>query len=220
MRILIAEDEPVLAGQIKKVLLGQGLAVDLVSDGAEAYCAAKERAHDMILLDLGLPKMDGMMVLRALRADNIHTPVMVLSARNDWTDRVAGLDAGADDYVVKPFQIEELLARVRALLRRKVTDQDAVLSRGDLVYDSRTNIVTKDAVNINLTANEVAILSYLFRNLDRLVSGPELARFIYPDDYNLRSNTIAVFVNRLRKKLGSEVIKTVRGRGYVIKSGA
>ncbi|WP_375254400.1 response regulator transcription factor [Yoonia sp.] len=219
MRILIVEDEPVLAGQIRKVLSGQGLAVDLVTDGVEAYRAASARAHDMILLDLGLPKMDGMKVIRALRADSIDTPVMVLSARNDWADRVAGLDAGADDYVTKPFRMEELLARVRALLRRKAADQNAVLTRGDLVYDSRTNIVTVDGETVNLTANEIAILSYLFRNQGRLVSGAELARFIYANDFNLRSNTIAVFVNRLRKKLGSDLIKTVRGRGYVIKSG-
>ncbi len=220
MRILIAEDEPVLASQIKTTLSSEGLAVDVAMDGAEAQYLGETEPYDVIILDLGLPVRDGITVLKNLRSAGSDTPVLILTARNDWTDRVDGLDAGADDYVTKPFHMAELSARVRALIRRKAGKSTPVFSRNDVTFDTRTNQVMVDGVPINLTAQEIAVLSYLFHNAGRLVSRTELSEHIYQYEGDRDSNTIAVFVNRLRKKLGSDLIETVRGRGYVIKAAA
>ena len=218
MRILIAEDEPVLANQIKSVLSSEGLAVDVAHDGAEAQFLGETEPYDMIILDIGLPVKDGITVLKSLRNGGIDTPVLILTARNDWTDRVDGLDAGADDYVTKPFHMAELSARVRAMIRRKVGQANPVFQKNDVTFDSRNNQVMVSGVPTNLTAQEVAVLSYLFHNSGRLVSRTELSQHIYQYDGDRDSNTIAVFVNRLRKKLGNDLIETVRGRGYVIKA--
>ena len=220
MRVLIAEDEPVLANQIKTVLSSEGLAVDIAPDGAEAQFLGETEPYDMIILDIGLPIKDGLTVLKGWRNSGIDTPVLLLTARNDWTDRVDGLDAGADDYVAKPFHMAELSARVRAMIRRKVGQSNPVFTRKDVTFDSRTNQVLLKGVPTNLTAQEVAVLSYLFHNAGRLVSRTELSQHIYQYDGDRDSNTIAVFVNRLRKKLGNDLIETVRGRGYVIKATA
>lgn len=220
MRVLIAEDEPVLANQIKTVLSSEGLAVDIAPDGAEAQFLGETEPYDMIILDIGLPVKDGLTVLKGWRNAGIDTPVLLLTARNDWTDRVDGLDAGADDYVAKPFHMAELSARVRAMIRRKVGQSNPVFTKNDVTFDSRNNQVLLKGIPTNLTAQEVAVLSYLFHNSGRLVSRTELSQHIYQYDGDRDSNTIAVFVNRLRKKLGNDLIETVRGRGYVIKATA
>jgi two-component system OmpR family response regulator len=220
MRILIAEDEPALATQIKNVLMSDGLAVDVAPDGGEALFLAETEPYDMMILDIGLPVKDGITVLKNMRAGGVETPVLILTARNDWTDRVDGLDAGADDYVTKPFHMAELSARVRAMIRRNAGKANPVFEKNDVSFDSRTNQVMLRSIPINLTAQEVAVLSYLFHNSGRLVSRTELSQHIYQYDGDRDSNTIAVFVNRLRKKLGGDLIETVRGRGYVIKAAA
>ncbi|MFT6076273.1 MAG: two-component system OmpR family response regulator [Yoonia sp.] len=220
MRILIAEDEPALATQIKNVLMSDGLAVDVASDGAEALFLAETEPYDMMILDIGLPVKDGITVLKNMRASGVETPVLILTARNDWTDRVDGLDAGADDYVTKPFHMAELSARVRAMIRRNAGKANPVFEKNEVSFDSRTNQVMLRSTPINLTAQEVAVLSYLFHNSGRLVSRRELSQHIYQYEGDRDSNTIAVFVNRLRKKLGADLIETVRGRGYVIKAAA
>jgi two-component system OmpR family response regulator len=218
MRILIAEDETVLANQIKTVLSAEGLAVDIASDGSEAQFLGETEPYDVIILDIGLPVRDGIAVLKSWRSSGIHTPVLLLTARNDWTDRVDGLDAGADDYVAKPFHMAELSARVRAMIRRKVGQTNPVFTKDDVTFDSRTNQVMRSGVPQALTAQEVAVLSYLFHNSGRLVSRTEMSQHIYQYDGDRDSNTIAVFINRLRNKLGNDLIETVRGRGYVIKA--
>lgn len=220
MRILLAEDEPVLVTQIRTVLSSEGLTVDVALDGAEAQYKGETEPYDVIVLDIGLPVRDGLTVLRNLRNRGTDTPIIILTARNEWTDRVDGLDAGADDYVTKPFHMQELSARIRALIRRKAGKTNPVFSRNDVSYDSRTNQVMVKGVPANLTAQEIAVLSYLFQNAGRLVSRTELSDHIYQSDRDRDSNTIAVFVNRLRNKLGKDLIETVRGRGYVIKAQA
>ena len=220
MRILLAEDEPVLADQIKSVMKTEGRVVDVAPNGRDAQFLAETEPYDMIILDIGLPERDGLTVLKDLRAGGIDTPVLILTARNDWSDRVDGLDAGADDYLAKPFHMPELSARVRALLRRKAGQTNPMFRKDEVNFDTRTNQVSVEGIPVNLTAQEVAVLSYLFHNSGRLVSRTELSEHIYQFDGDRDSNTIAVFVNRLRKKLGNDLIETVRGRGYVIKAAA
>lgn len=220
MRILLAEDEPVLANQIKDTLKSEGLTVDIASDGAEAQYLGETEPYDVIILDIGMPIRDGLTVLRNLRTGGSDTPILMLTARNDWTDRVDGLDAGADDYLTKPFHMAELSARVRAMIRRKAGKSNPVFEKDDVSFDSRTNQVMVKGVPASLTAQEIAVLSYLFHNAGRLVSRTELSEHIYQYEGDRDSNTIAVFVNRLRNKLGNDLIETVRGRGYVIKAVA
>lgn len=217
MRVLIAEDETVLAKQIKGVLTAENRVVDLAHDGIEAEFLGTTEPYDLIILDIGLPERDGLTVLKNWRAAGIDTPVLILTARDGWSERVDGLDAGADDYLTKPFHMAELSARVRAMIRRKTGQASPVFTKNNVVFDSRNNQVTLDGIPINLTSQEVAVLSYLLHNADRLVSRSELSDHIYQYDGDRDSNTIAVFVNRLRRKLGDDLIETVRGRGYVIK---
>lgn len=216
MRILLAEDEAVLCEQIKKVLTSEGRAVDLVHDGEEAAFLGSTEPYDMIILDIGLPKRDGISVLKEWRSQNIETPVLILTARDGWSERVDGLDAGADDYMTKPFHMPELSARVRAMLRRKSGRTNPVFQKGSVEFDIRTGRVMENGFPIDLTSQEIAVLSYLVHNCGRLVSRAELSEHIYEYDGDRDSNTIAVFVTRLRKKLGTDFIKTVRGRGYMI----
>lgn len=217
MRILIAEDERVLAQQIKSVLVSENRVVDMAHDGVEAEYLGANEPYDLIILDIGLPQRDGLTVLKNLRSAGVDTPVMILTARDGWSDRVDGLDAGADDYLTKPFHMAELSARVRAMIRRKTGQTSPIFAKDSVIFDSRNNSVTVDGIPMNLTSQEVAVLSYLFHNADRLVSRSELSDHIYQYDGDRDSNTIAVFVNRLRRKLGDNLIETVRGRGYVIK---
>ncbi|MGL4237581.1 response regulator transcription factor [Tabrizicola sp.] len=216
MRILLAEDEPVLCDQIKKLLSAEGRIVDVVHDGQEACFLGSTEPYDMIILDIGLPIRDGTSILKEWRSNGISTPVLILTARDGWSDRVDGLDAGADDYMTKPFHLPELAARVRATLRRSAGRVSPLVESKGVVFDTRTGRVTVGGVPVDLTAQEVAVLSYLMHNAGRLISRTELSEHIYEYDGDRDSNTIAVFINRLRKKLGPDLIQTMRGRGYMI----
>ncbi|MES2846724.1 MAG: response regulator transcription factor [Pseudomonadota bacterium] len=216
MRLLLAEDDPDLGEQIRLALTQEGRAVDVAQDGEEAAFLGETEPYDVIILDLGLPKRDGLSVLRAWRSQRIDIPVLILTARDGWSERVDGLDAGADDYITKPFHMAELLARVRALLRRRMSQQTPLFESGKLVFDIRMGRALVEGMAVDLTGQEAAVLSYLVHNAGRLVSRTELSEHIYAYDGDRDSNTIAVFVARLRKKLGSEVIQTIRGRGYKI----
>ncbi len=216
MRILLAEDEPVLSDQIKKLLVAEGRIVDVVHDGQEACFRGATEPYDMIILDIGLPVRDGISILKEWRTTGVATPVLILTARDGWSDRVDGLDAGADDYLTKPFHLPELAARVRATLRRSAGRVSPLFERDGVVFDTRHGRASLNGVPVDLTSQEVAVLSYLIHNAGRLISRTELSEHIYEYDGDRDSNTIAVFINRLRKKLGPELIQTMRGRGYMI----
>ena len=216
MRILLVEDEVVLSDQIRKLLAAEGRIVDVVHDGQEACFRGATEPYDMIILDIGLPLRDGISILKEWRSTGVATPVLILTARDGWSDRVDGLDAGADDYLTKPFHLPELAARVRATLRRSAGRISPLFERDGVVFDTRHSRATLNGVPVDLTAQEVAVLSYLIHNAGRLISRTELSDHIYEYDGDRDSNTIAVFINRLRKKLGPELIQTMRGRGYMI----
>jgi two-component system OmpR family response regulator len=220
MRILIVEDEPNLGKQLRNALEGTGYAVDLATDGEEGHYLGANEQYDAIILDLGLPEVDGLTVLDRWRKEGRTTPVLVLTARDSWSDKVAGLDAGADDYVAKPFQTEELIARLRALIRRASGNASAELIAGDIRLDTRSGKVTKAGEPIKLTAQEYKLLSYLLHHKGKVVSRTELIEHIYDQDFDRDSNTIEVFVTRIRKKLGSDVITTIRGLGYSLEEPA
>ncbi|NOD75656.1 MULTISPECIES: response regulator transcription factor [unclassified Ruegeria] len=216
MRILLAEDEPQLCEQVKKLLGAEGHVVDVANNGSDALHLGATEPYDMIILDIGLPERDGISVLREWRSAGVKTPVLILTARDGWSERVDGLDAGADDYMTKPFHMPELAARVRAILRRQSGQLNPVIEMGDVSLDTRNGRVSVGGIPVDLTAQEIAVLTYLAHNIGRMVSRTELSEHIYEYDGDRDSNTIAVFVTRLRKKLGSDLITTVRGRGYMI----
>lgn len=216
MRILIAEDNHVLAEQIKTNLISVGHAVDIANEGEAAAFLGLTEPYDMAILDIGLPIQDGISVLKEWRRAEIVMPVLLLTARDGWSDKIDGLDAGADDYMTKPFHMPELAARVRALLRRKYDVSNPLFVRGEFSFDTRTGNASLSDVRVELTAQEIAVLSYLIHNPDRIISRTELSEHIYPYEGDRDSNTIAVFIARLRKKLGSDLIQTERGRGYMI----
>ncbi|WP_299944254.1 response regulator transcription factor [uncultured Ruegeria sp.] len=216
MRVLLAEDEPQLCEQIKKLLTAEGRVVDVASNGTDALHLGATEPYDMIILDIGLPERDGISVLREWRGAGVKTPVLILTARDGWSERVDGLDAGADDYMTKPFHMPELAARVRAILRRQSGQLNPIIEMGEVSLDTRNGRVSVDGIPVDLTAQEIAVLTYLAHNIGRMVSRTELSEHIYEYDGDRDSNTIAVFVTRLRKKLGSDLITTVRGRGYMI----
>lgn len=219
MRILLLEDEETLAAHIRTALEAEGYVVDHASDGEDGAFLGETEPYDLGILDLGLPYKDGVSVLRDWRSAGIQFPIIILSARETWSDRVAGIDAGADDYMVKPFQMEELLARVRAQLRRASGQLETVLTHLDVALDTRSNRVSKDGITVTLTAQELRVLKYLMMHRDKTISRTELTEHIYDQDFDRDSNTIEVFVGRLRKKLGSDLIKTVRGLGYRLGDG-
>jgi two-component system, OmpR family, response regulator len=220
MRLLIVEDEPTLGQQLRNALEGAGYAVDLATDGEEGLYLGSNEQYDAIILDLGLPEIDGLTVLDRWRKEGKTTPVLVLTARDSWSDKVAGLDAGADDYVAKPFQTEELIARLRALIRRASGNASAELIAGDIRLDTRSGKVTKAGEPVKLTAQEYKLLSYLLHHKGQVVSRTELIEHIYDQDFDRDSNTIEVFVTRIRKKLGPDVITTIRGLGYSLEEPA
>lgn len=214
MRVLLVEDDPDLAAQLAASLEREGYAVDRAADGERAEFLGATETYDAAVLDLGLPRLDGLSVLRSWRAADNPLPVLILTARDAWHEKVQGIDAGADDYLGKPFRIEELLARVRALIRRAKGQATAELRCGPLTLDTRTARVTVDGRPVALTAHEYRVLAYLMHRKGQIVGRSELAEHVYAQDLDRDSNTIEVFVGRLRKKLGLERIRTVRGLGY------
>ncbi len=214
MRVLVVEDEPNLLRQLKGALEGAGYAVDTASDGEDAHYLGSTENYDAVLLDLGLPEVDGLTVLDRWRKEGRTAPVLVLTARDSWSDKVAGLDAGADDYLAKPFQTEELIARLRALIRRSTGHASSELTAGDVRLDTRSGRVTLAGEPVKLTAQEFKLLSYLMHHKGKVVSRTELIEHIYDQDFDRDSNTIEVFITRIRKKLGAELISTTRGLGY------
>jgi two-component system, OmpR family, response regulator len=214
MRVLIAEDEAALRLQLIKALSSAGYTVEAVADGEEAEFRGTVDPLDAIVLDLGLPGKDGLSVLRGWRAAGRLTPVLILTARGAWQDKVEGIDAGADDYLAKPFRMEELLARLRAIIRRGGGYAVTTPTCGTVVLDTRMGRVTVDGQPIVLSAHEYKVLAYLMHHTGRVISRTELTEHIYAQDFDRDSNTIEVFVARLRRKLGVAVIHTERGQGY------
>jgi two-component system OmpR family response regulator len=216
MRILIVEDEASLSKRLISSIAEAGYAVDHAADGERADFLAQTEQYDAMVLDLGLPKVDGLTLLRNWRETGLPTPVLVLTARGSWHEKVQGIDAGADDYVSKPFRIEEVLARLRALIRRASRQVTPKLHAGSVALDPRQSRVTLDGARVKLTSHEFRVLSYLMHHRGRVVSQTELTEHIYAQDFDRDSNTVEVFVARLRRKLGSSFIETVRGLGYRI----
>lgn len=214
MRILVVEDDRTLADHMKDALQAADYLVDLAHDGEEGHFLGDTEPYDAVLLDLGLPKMDGITVLKAWRSEGRTMPVLILTARGRWSEKVEGLDAGADDYVTKPFEMAEILARVRALIRRASGLASSDLECGPVRLDTSTGRVTADGIGLKLTAQEYKVLSYLMHHRDQIISRTELSEHIYYRDLDRDSNTIDVFVGRLRKKLPPNLIETVRGLGY------
>jgi two-component system OmpR family response regulator len=216
VRLLVVEDDRHLNRQIVSALEGAGYAVDHAYDGEEAQFLGETEPYDAVVLDLGLPEIDGVTVLKAWRAADKRMPVIILTARDRWSDKVEGFDAGADDYVTKPFHMEELLARVRAVLRRSAGHASSEIVCGPVTLDTRSGRVVVAGETIKLTSHEYRLLSYLMHHQGRIVSRGELTEHLYDQDFDRDSNTIEVFVGRLRKKLGVDVIQTARGLGYMI----
>ena len=214
MRLLLVEDEPTLRAQLRTGLQEAGYAVEEADNGRDAYFLGDTEDFDAVVLDLGLPVMDGLSVLKRWRSGGRSMPVLILTARDNWHDKVAGIDAGADDYLSKPFHMEELLARLRALIRRASGLASALLQSGLLMLDTRSGRVTFDGHAVQLTSHEYKVLEYLLHRPGKVVSRTELTEHIYAQDFERDSNTIEVFVGRLRKKLPAEIIETVRGLGY------
>lgn len=214
MRVLLVEDDEQVARQVADALSGARYAVDVAGDGEEGHFLGDTEPYDAVVLDLGLPKMDGLSVLERWRADGRRMPVLVLTARGNWREKVAGLRAGADDYLAKPFEMEELLARIEALIRRASGHASVVLSCGPVTLDTAAGRAAMDGRPVQLTALEYRLLDYLMHHKGEIVSKTTLSEHIYDQNFDLDSNVIEVLVNRLRKKIGAGLIVTHRGRGY------
>ena len=214
MRILIVEDERALSRQLATALQEAGYVVDCAADGERGDFLAQTERYDAILLDLGLPQIDGLTLLRRWRDGGVEVPVLILTARGSWHEKVQGIDGGADDYVAKPFRMEEVLARLRALIRRASGHVTTELRCGALALDPRAAKVTVNGAPVKLTSHEFRVLSYLMHHRGRLVSQSELTDHIYAEGADRDSNTVEVFIGRLRRKLGVPYIETVRGMGY------
>jgi two-component system OmpR family response regulator len=216
VRLLVVEDDKDLNRQLVAALEQAGYAVDRAFDGEDGGHLGETEPYDAVVLDLGLPMVDGVTVLQQWRRAGKTMPVLILTARDRWSDKVAAFDAGADDYVVKPFHVEELLARLRALLRRAAGHATSEITCGPVRVDTRASRVLVDGTPVKLTSHEYRLLAYLMHHQGRVVSRGELVEHLYDQDFDRDSNTIEVFVGRLRKKLGVEVIQTIRGLGYVL----
>ena len=214
MKILVVEDEPRLGEQILETLENNGWVPELSQDGIDALYRATSEEWDAIVLDLGLPKLDGLTVLKGIRDENINTPVVILSARDTLSQRVEGLNAGADAYLTKPFEMVELPARLRAQLRRASGNASPVMQIGDLSLDTRSSKVLWQGQAVSLTALEYKVVAYFMHNPEKVISRTELVEHIYKQDFDRDSNTIEVFIGRIRKKIAPKIIKTVRGLGY------
>jgi two-component system OmpR family response regulator len=214
VRVLVVEDEASLAGQLRVSLGDAGFAVDAAADGRTADFLVQTERYDAIVLDLGLPGVDGLTLLGRWREAGIGVPVLVLTARGSWHEKVQGIDGGADDYMAKPFRMEEVLARLRALIRRAAGRASSSLRIGAVELDTRMARATREGVPVKLTGHEFRVLSYLMHHRDRVVSQHELTEHIYAQSFDRDSNTVEVFIARLRRKLGASFIETVRGLGY------
>ena len=222
MRILIVEDEPKVASFIRRALEEESYAVDVCPDGIQGRDLAFEVNYDLIILDLMLPNLPGLEVLKGIRAKKVKTPVLILTARSEVDQRVKGLDTGADDYLTKPFAIEELLARARALLRRASGETSGILQVGDLILNPITHDVTRDGQRIELTSKEYALLEYMMRNAGRVLTRPMISEHVWNLDFDTFTNIIDVYIRYLRNKIykgsGRNLIHTVRGAGYTLKA--
>jgi two-component system, OmpR family, response regulator len=214
VRALVVEDDPDLNRQLVRALTDAGFAVDTAFDGEEGFFFGETEPYDVVVLDIGLPKMDGISVLEQWRRADKKMPVIILTARDRWSDKVAGMDAGADDYVAKPFHMEELLARIRAQVRRASGHAKSEIECGPLRLDTKTARVTLDGQPVKLTSHEYRLIAYLLHHNGRVVSRTELVEHLYEQDFDRDSNTIEVFIGRLRKKIPQHLIKTIRGLGY------
>jgi two-component system OmpR family response regulator len=214
MKLLLVEDDPTLRSQLRTGLAEAGYALDEADNGRDAQHLGETEAFDAVVLDLGLPVVDGLTVLKRWREAGRTMPVLILTARDSWHEKVAGIDAGADDYLAKPFHMEELLARVRALIRRAQGLASPLLKCGELTLDTRSSRVTLDGQPVTLTSHEFRLLAYLMHRPGSVVSRTELTEHLYAQDFDRDSNTIEVFIGRLRRKLPADTIETVRGMGY------
>ncbi len=218
MRILVVEDDVNLNRQLSDTLKEAGYVVDSAFDGEEGHFLGDTEPYDAIILDIGLPELDGVSVLEKWRSAGRTTPVLILTARDRWSDKVAGIDAGADDYVTKPFHVEEVLARIRALIRRAAGHASSEIVCGPVRLDTKTSKAIVNGVALKLTSHEYRLLAYLMHHMGEVVSRTELVEHMYDQDFDRDSNTIEVFVGRLRKKMGVDLIETVRGLGYRIQA--
>ena len=216
MRLLVVEDDPDLNRQLVTALHDAGYVVDTATDGEEGHFLGDTEPYDAVVLDLGLPILDGVSVLEKWRRSGKKMPVLILTARDRWSDKVAGFDAGADDYVAKPFHMEEVLARVRALLRRSAGHATSELTCGPVSLDTKSARVIVNGAAVKLTSLEYRLLAYLMHHKGKVVSRTELVEHLYDQDFDRDSNTVEVFVGRLRKKLGVDVLHTIRGMGYCV----
>jgi two-component system, OmpR family, response regulator len=216
MKVLVVEDEPRIAADIAAALRASGMAVDVATDGEQGWFMGDTETYDAAILDLGLPKLDGLTLLKRWRAGGQRLPVLILTARAVWTERVEGINAGADDYLPKPFEMEELIARLRALLRRSTGQAAPVLNSGPLSLDTRQMRISLRGVPIALSPLEYRLLSFLMHHAGRVVPPTELAEHLYDSGHDRDPNAIEVIVARLRRKLGSDVIETRRGFGYLV----
>ncbi|AZN72671.1 DNA-binding response regulator [Georhizobium profundi] len=214
MRILVVEDDRDLNRQLSDALVDAGYVVDQAYDGEEGHFLGDTEPYDAVVLDIGLPEMDGISVLERWRSGGRLMPVLILTARDRWSDKVAGIDAGADDYVAKPYHLEEVLARIRALIRRAAGHASSELRCGPVLLDTKASKASVDGQPLKLTSHEYRLLSYLMHHIGEVVSRTELVEHMYDQDFDRDSNTIEVFVGRLRKKIGGDYIETVRGLGY------
>lgn len=220
MRILVVEDEERIARDIAESVNAGGFVAEIVDDGEKAWFQGGTENYGAIILDLGLPKIDGLTILKRWRQEGVKTPVLVLTARGSWTDRVDGIDAGADDYLPKPFRMEELMARLRALIRRSSGNAQPLISIANVTLDPRTRQVTVSGVPALLTPLEFRLLNYLFHNRGKVVSQAELSENLYSHDSERDSNAIEALVGRLRRKLKADIIETRRGFGYIVSAEA
>ena len=219
MRLLLVEDDPMISRDLSNILSKNGYLVDVEANGEEAWFKGDIEEYGVVVLDLGLPGMDGLSILKQWRANERNFPVLILTARGNWSERVDGIDAGADDYLAKPFQMEELLARLRAIIRRASGQASPIISAGNLRLDARTKSVTINGSPVELSPMEYRCIHYLALNREKVISQIELTEQLYAQDFERDSNSVEVLIARLRRKIGKGIIKTKRGFGYTLSDG-